>query len=1531
MRKFFRITYYTGITIVVLLVALVGYTQTRGFRTSLQEYILSHYQTVLNGRLSIGRIEGNLITGIRLYDVSLARADTNLFSADRIEINHDPLALFFRRVSLGRVSIINPRIILFRSPNGTWNLSDLFVSSSDTSSPAWDISAKNVEVVDAHVSFVDSVLIRERAKGLRESPPPGVVDYAHVTLDSVNIEAGFQLKPLETSLTLRQLSFSEEGSGIRLKYLDGDFKLTRNEISATNLHLATAHSKLNLDASMARVDITALRNLSELRTKPVKLDLRADRLDTHELKDFLYPWVDFLDHDLTLEVRADGEFGRLNVQKVVVETPESRITLAGTITNLHRPNNLQLDILSSNSAVDYDDIAAHLPGLHLPALGQLGRSRFRLSFKGEPTDFEATVRAETGVGTVNANAELRIKDVLEYKGEFTTTGLNLGKLLKDADLNSRLNLNGSLSGIGTDPYSASTVARVEIDSSEFWGMPLGKSALVFDLNDALLRSHAQLHARTTSYDLSSVLRFPKGDSVLYTLNASVNALNLADIIRSGQFASDLSFTLKAGGKGISIDRLNSSAAFSFLHSTFGDLPFEQGAMDASLDLSRGDTSFFAFRSEPLDIDVKGQFGLPSLVENIIDGVQIVSEGISHRFQTLDSLRGMATVQGTGPAYRMLQASHPKYVDCSYRLTARNLYPVGVFFRWNLAGSLAMQGTIGGSVDSLKFQGSAQVPSFEYRSKSDSYRMTNGKLSLDLTHASRTGPLKNLDASIDFQSDNFSIDNTAFRNTALTVNSHRDSATYQWGALIDSTYQVDVRGTSLFSSNVYSFDVSQIRVGMDFYILENSDPVSLKLGRDGLYVDSLTLAHEVEELGVDGYFNPSGTSDLKFTVNDFLLNNLKSFFSRTSVAEPIKDINGILNASLTLKGKMSDPDVMLDLTANGFRSRDVVFGQVVARSTYTNHLLSLFVELRNRQNDQEMKPDLLISGTVPYEPKSSENRDRGPEGQINLTLYSKGLNMGFLEPILPEVSNLTGTLVCDMKIRGNVDAPTYEGSLALQGTRFFFKPLGIYYTVQGKLIPRGNRVGFENFVIRNIPQDRSDGQLKLSGTFSLVGLKLQDFDLKADGQLLVMKESSRISGQKFYGDLFLGTGPSGIRWDGQLSDSRVTGDVVIKSGRITFPPEHEVTSLENSPVTIIFKDDTSRVSEPVEGKTETTARGAGSTGLYASLGAISDAAKPLSGGTFSSPQPPADNPESKSFLDNIAYDLNIDVQSPTSIRFIFNTQPSEELFADLRGKLAFLRNASQTRLTGEMTLESRSYYYFLKRFDASGKIDFTGDPVNPGLDVTAKYEGIHTLDTLNTVPEKQILNASGQRLTSERVDVLLHITGTKDKPKTRFSLEFPDRDKNRQYVSKDPDADAMSFLLTGYLKDELDPQQRGSFLTANMLSSLTAGLITGPLTNALRKQIGAIQSVDLQYYGGDWNKTDVRVTAEISSAVIRFGGRVIEGINNTNVSVEVPVGSVFGSDLWRNLLFKYERRVDAVESVDQRTQSNSLSLFYRIVF
>ena len=143
---------------------------------------------------------------------------------------------------------------------------------------------------------------------------------------------------------------------------------------------------------------------------------------------------------------------------------------------------------------------------------------------------------------------------------------------------------------------------------------------------------------------------------------------------------------------------------------------------------------------------------------------------------------------------------------------------------------------------------------------------------------------------------------------------------------------------------------------------------------------------------------------------------------------------------------------------------------------------------------------------------------------------------------------------------------------LQNARFLFNPLGIQYFVDGKLVPNGRKIAFEDVVVRNIPEDRPDGKVSLSGSFSLEGLKIKDFDLAANGQLLVMKESARRANQGLYGDLFAGTGPLGITWKGSPSRSFVAGEVFLRYANLTLPPTKQTQDLPNSRIEVRVIDD-----------------------------------------------------------------------------------------------------------------------------------------------------------------------------------------------------------------------------------------------------------------------------------------------------------------------------------------------------------------------
>jgi hypothetical protein len=258
------------------------------------------------------------------------------------------------------------------------------------------------------------------------------------------------------------------------------------------------------------------------------------------------------------------------------------------------------------------------------------------------------------------------------------------------------------------------------------------------------------------------------------------------------------------------------------------------------------------------------------------------------------------------------------------------------------------------------------------------------------------------------------------------------------------------------------------------------------------------------------------------------------------------------------------------------------------------------------------------------------------------------------------------------------------------------------------------------------------------------------------------------------------------------------------------------------------------------------------------------------------------------------------------------------------------------LTGQVDVSNRSYYYFIKKFEATGKLLFTGDILNPELDVSATYEGIH--DTTSAQPQVSHTQSTGISGTSRAPQVLvtLKITGTRNEPKTKISLQtktFSDKDWFN-WKDGDDEANAVSFILAGQFRNELTDQQRMGLIGTNLGFALAWGSVTGLISEQLRRSTsGYIQSMDVIYVGGQFSQsTDLRLTGQVGEAVYRMGGRVLNDIANTNVSVELPVSYFVNSERYRNLILTLERRVEGIQNTEeQRRLSNGVRLFYRIIF
>lgn len=240
MKKFFRTTYYLGVIALFLSVAVIGFTQTRAFRSYLRGLIVEAASKGLQGELTLGQLEGNLITGFHVDTVAVRESGEDVVVVERIEARYDPLSLLAKRVSLSHIKLVNPSFRLTRSTAGSWNLARLIKPTpADTVPSSWVIDVKRLEVINGRFFLSDSLTLVRRSSDSSFSLQDGEFDYSSIELDSLNLDAGATVRPRAYTALVRSLSFRSVRPDFSLKRLGGELALTTTEASIRNLEVET--------------------------------------------------------------------------------------------------------------------------------------------------------------------------------------------------------------------------------------------------------------------------------------------------------------------------------------------------------------------------------------------------------------------------------------------------------------------------------------------------------------------------------------------------------------------------------------------------------------------------------------------------------------------------------------------------------------------------------------------------------------------------------------------------------------------------------------------------------------------------------------------------------------------------------------------------------------------------------------------------------------------------------------------------------------------------------------------------------------------------------------------------------------------------------------------------------------------------------------------------------------------------------------------------------------------------------------------
>jgi hypothetical protein len=293
--------------------------------------------------------------------------------------------------------------------------------------------------------------------------------------------------------------------------------------------------------------------------------------------------------------------------------------------------------------------------------------------------------------------------------------------------------------------------------------------------------------------------------------------------------------------------------------------------------------------------------------------------------------------------------------------------------------------------------------------------------------------------------------------------------------------------------------------------------------------------------------------------------------------------------------------------------------------------------------------------------------------------------------------------------------------------------------------------------------------------------------------------------------------------------------------------------------------------------------------------------------------------------------------------IFTPTTNEELYAEIEGKVTAINNNGSATIYNEISVTSRSYYNFFKRFDAKGKLNFVGPWDNPELNIDATYQGYRQVVPQTATSLTGTVEGPTQTpgaISEQKVIVELHITGTRFEPKLSMGMKVqvdPTRDPEdwASYAKGgDIQSDAISFIITGKFRDDLTSSERENLATnfgSAGVTGFTSSLLSGIFTDFLRKEFPFIRNAEISYQGGNiGSSADVRVTGEAYKGYFRVGGKILNDLGNANVSYQTSVGDFFNSSGIRNLFIELERRVEGDYTEDRRVTNNA-RLYYRFSF
>ncbi|HVH26694.1 MAG TPA: translocation/assembly module TamB [Vicinamibacterales bacterium] len=1144
--------------VVAITVTVIVASQTAWFKNWLRGYVVRQAGEYLNGTITIGRLGGNLISGIELENIVVAMDGHETVAIQDLLLNYSISEFISSGLSVDRLQLNKPRIYL-RREGDDWSIGRLLKDQereADREGPARPISVDEIVVTDGSIVFEDPV-------GTSGVMMPRRFDRLDATLV-------FHYEPVRYSIDVLNLSFRGSEPTIALNELSGGISVRDDTIFIERLGLRTEETSLSVVGA-----------IQHYLTNPVlNLRLRSEKVSLRELSP-LVPVLEGVDLQPGFALAFEGPLDRLKIDLDLQST-------AGDVSG-----NLITDVTSPGQAAHGTvsirrlDIASVLKGFDRRSdvtaeirLDLRGQSISDLRAISGTVSFEAPRIAVGELAAERVSGEARIDGLeIDLKGrasaygasataagtivlpedEEGAVGFDLRGQARDVDLQ-RLPRSLGWPSASTD---INTAYRITGSTMQRAGSGVVRTA--GPPRNVTLALESSTVAGTRIEEGSSVRVAMNGSDVRYEVDAGLANLDLQRLgaefrvpaLAADRYQTSINGHVTVSGRGIDPREMD-LAATGVVQDTSGlGARIPQMSFEASI---AQDTAHLKASGSMVDLDPAIASGRPAL-KGDVDGTLTVEATLAALSSgiTAEQIEGTARVELVRSTVGALDIETASF-DGDYRnrtASVRALEIVGPDLNIRASGLLALN-----EVDESSLQVHAASPSLE---KVGMLVHTGSPLAgigaIDLTV---TGNRRALRAA-----GTFSGSGVKYAGTGALVLSSEFRASVPNFDVRAATASATTRGTfvALAGQNInelaarteydgeqITFDASARQPGRALEaagaVVMHPDHQEVHLRRllltsqgitwqtapgaeariryatDAVSVSDVSLVNGAQQISASGSF---GNSDDRLNVS---FTNIDVGTIDALLLRP-PQLSGLLSGTSTLSGSRDAPEVHTDFTVDRGAFRQFVYDSFTGSVDYTPRVVTLDTTLQ--QNPSSW---IQAKGTLPTSLVRGTSTD--DDQPIDLRIDSTPLDVALVQGLTTAVANVTGTIEAHVHVTGSAADPRPDGVITIDSAAFKLVSNGVVYSdLDGRVELQPDRVHIQQLTVL----DNRRSPLNVTGDLAIRERKVGEMSIA------VAAEDFKVVDNQM-GNVRVN---ANLQLTGQVNAPRLEGQLDVTTGEVNLDP------------------------------------------------------------------------------------------------------------------------------------------------------------------------------------------------------------------------------------------------------------------------------------------------------------------------------------------------------------------------------------------